>query len=45
MQSAHAPLAQSGDERLDQPPAPALTLKFGQEIDVQVGGILGAVGL
>ena len=45
VQSRDAALAQRGDERLDEPPAPALTLQLGQQVDVQVRGVLRAVRL
>ena len=40
VQPRDAALLQRRDERVDEPPAPALPLQLGQQVDVEVRGIL-----
>ena len=45
VQARHTALAQRRDERLDEPATPALPLKLGQQIDVEVRGVAPRVRL
>ena len=41
MNSSHTVLGQLRQQRVDEPPAPALPLEFGEQVDVEMRGIIG----